>query len=388
MIRMPFAPIQYFFIRVLLCSSAGWLLPAHAQDAQRGAMLYMRLANNVASCASCHGPDPSQGRNNILFAADNPAKIIKSINNISAMGYLSSQVSEADAGDISAFLGRVAQTTLDTSALRVWPWSLDFGTIEPGLASAKQFIRISNPASAGSLNISAITVNSADITLSSSCPTELAPRASCEVELIMQPTASGLHRASVLITAGGRLSALGVVGYGALLPVSRLTWAQPNTVSFAATQGSTSHATLTLSNPGPMPAVLGLTNISGDQASQFKVESGCGIGTVLQAGTSCNLTLSYAAGSIPQSDAVLQLRSDQTNPSAVRLRGTQTPQAAVEPVLIPPEGGSGGGCAFTSDPARSRDITLLAALLAAAWALRRRRQLASRKVPVRICSPA
>lgn len=364
----------HFLLRTLLLCSAWWLTPAVAQDAQRGAMLYMRLANNVASCASCHGPDPSQGRNNILFAADNPAKVIKSINNISAMGYLSSQVSAADASDISAFLGRVAQTTLSTSALRLWPWTLDFGTIQPGLESAKQFVEIRNPSSTIPLTISAITVNAADIALSTTCPTELAPIASCEVELSMRPTTSGLHRASLLIAAGGRLTALGVVGYGAISPVSRLVWAQPKTVLFSATQGNTVSTALTLSNLGPMPAVLGLINISGDQASQFKVVSGCAIGSVLQAGTSCSLTLSYAAGSIPQSDAVLQLRSDQTNPPAARLQGIRSPQVVSEAAPVAPSEGSGGGCAFTSDPTQSRDATLMAALLAAALALKRMRK--------------
>ena len=358
--------------------SAVWLVPAFAQDAQRGSMLYMRLANDVASCASCHGPDPSQGRNNILAAADNPTRINKTLNSIGAMGYLRSQLSEADVVDISAFLGRVAQTTLDTSPLRVWPWSMDFGTIAPATQSAKQFVRISNPSATASLNISAITVNSADIAVTSTCPSDLAPKASCEVALNMRPTAPGLHRASLLIAAGGRLSAVGIVGYGASLPVSRLGWTPTDTVSFSASQGNTSSTTLTLVNPGPMPAVLGLINVSGDQASQFRAESGCAIGTVLQAGTSCNLALSYAAGSIPQSDAVLQLRSDQTNPPAVRLQGTMTPQPATESAPVAPGGGSGGGgCAFTSDPNHSRDATLMAALLAAALALKRKRRRAA-----------
>ena len=343
-------------------------------------MLYVRLANDVASCASCHGPDPSQGRNNILIAADNSIRVVKAVNNISAMGYLSSQLSDVDANDLGAFLGRVAQTTLDTSPLRVWPWTLDFGFIPAQQESAKQFVRISNPSPVTPLNISAIAVNSADITLISTCPTELAPKASCEVELFMRPAVSGLHRASLLITAGGQLSALGVLGYGATTPVSRLVWTQPDVVLLSAAKGNTSKTTLTLSNPGPMPAVLGLTNISGDQASQFKVESGCSIGTVLQAGTSCTLTISYLAGLIPQSHAVLHLRSDQTNPSAVRLQGKLAQQGTAEPVLIPPEGGSGAGCAFTNDPSRSRDITLMAALLAAALALKRNRRRANRSV--------
>ena len=375
MIHKTFAQTCIFSIQALLCSSVVWVAPALAQDAQRGAMLYVRLANDVASCASCHGPDPSQGRNNILIAADSPIRLVKALNNISAMGYLSSQLSEADTGDISAFLGRVAQTTLDTSPLRVWPWTLDFGSIQPGLEAAKQFVHIRNPSAVMPLNVAAISVNSPDLAVVSNCPAELAPAASCQVELSMRPTASGLRRASLSISAGGRLSALGVVGYGATAPVSRLVWTQPDTVSLSAIQGNTARTTLTLSNPGPMPAVLGLTNFSGDQASQFSVESGCSLGTVLQAGTSCAITVSYVAGSLPRSDAILQLRSDQTNPSAVRLQGSATPRETAEPLPapLPPSGNSGGGCASTHDASRSRDVTLIAALLAAAWALRRKR---------------
>ena len=222
-----------WLIRTFFLSIAWWLAPAAAQNAEHGAMLYMRLANDAASCASCHGPDPSQGRNNILIAADSPQRLIKALNNISAMGYLSPQLSEADASDISAFLGSVAQTTLVTSPLRVWPWTLDFGTIQPGLESAKQWVRISNPSTTGALHIAGIAVNSTDIALATTCPLQLAPEASCDVELNMRPTSQGLHRASLQITAGGRLSVLGVVGYGASLPVSRLAWTQPSVVSFS-----------------------------------------------------------------------------------------------------------------------------------------------------------
>lgn len=365
---------QALFLRVLLISVASHFSPVMAQDAQRGAMLYMRLSNNVASCSSCHGPDPSQGRNNLLSAADNPTRLVKTISTVGVMGYLNAELSESNIRDIAAFLGEVVQSSVDVSTVRVWPWSLDFGTITPGLDSAEQFVRISNPSSSRSLNVTDISANSADVLIIHDCPADMLPLTSCEVRATMRPTSAGLHRASIRIAAGAQIASVGVVGYGATMPVSRLEWAQRDAVSFTATQGIAVSTTLTLSNTGSMPAVLGLTNISGDQASQFKLDAGCGNGAVVQAGTSCTLSVTYVPGLIAKSNAVLQLRSDQTNPSALRLQGSLTPIAPIEPGLIPPGAGSGGGCAYINDPSRSRDVTLLAALLAAALAIARKRR--------------
>ena len=79
-----------------------------AQDANRGAQLYLRLTGGVQSCVSCHGPDPTQGRNNILRAADNPAALQKALNTVGVMGYLKAALGEGDVADLSAYLGRVA----------------------------------------------------------------------------------------------------------------------------------------------------------------------------------------------------------------------------------------------------------------------------------------
>lgn len=59
---------------------------ASAQDAVRGAQHYLQLPGGVQSCVGCHGPDPSQGRNNLLNAADRPATLQKALNAIGAMG--------------------------------------------------------------------------------------------------------------------------------------------------------------------------------------------------------------------------------------------------------------------------------------------------------------
>ena len=359
-----------------LCFTALFFGSAAAQDAQRGAMLYMRLPNDVASCVSCHGPDPGQNHNNILRAADSPATLVKVINTTSRMGYLRSELSDADTRDITAFLGAVVRTLRDTSAMQVWPWTLEFGSMLPGQDSATQWVRIRNPSSSKPLPVERIATNSPDVSLTHACPPLLAQGASCDVKVQLRPSARGLQRAALQLSAGGQTSVVGIVGYGASLPVSALTWSPLGNVELTAAQGGLARTSLTLHNTGTMPAVLALTSISGPQADQFRIESGCANGSVVQAGTSCTLTLSYMANLFPQSAAVLQLRSDQTNPPAVLLQGSSTAAAVPVSPTNPPlaTGGSAGGCASTTSQSHHRDATLWIALIAAILLVAGRRQ--------------
>ena len=59
---------QRSYQRLLLDRSAREEVP---QDAAEGARLYVRTAQEGASCVSCHGPDPATNPNNILRAAGN-----------------------------------------------------------------------------------------------------------------------------------------------------------------------------------------------------------------------------------------------------------------------------------------------------------------------------
>jgi cytochrome c553 len=350
-----------------LCLTALFSYGTPAQDVQRGAMLYMRLPNDVTSCVSCHGPDPGQNHNNILRAADNPATLVKVINTTSRMGYLSAELSEADTRDITGFLGSVVRSQSEGTLVRLWPVTMDFGNIAPGLNSGSQVVRIANPSISDPLRIDSIVVNSPHTSFQHNCPTTLGGGASCDVTLVMRPGNAGLHRAALQISAAGQTSVAGMVGYGASEPVSALTWTSPESVTMTVQQGSVGQTSLTLDNPGPMPAVLALTSITGPQASQFRVESGCAVGTVVQSGTSCSLVVSYTADRRTESSAVLQLRSNQTNPPAVILRGTSTPLPGSDPVVTQPSpGGSASGCASTSNVSHSRDVSLWAALIAAA----------------------
>ena len=358
---------------------AAFCAPAAAQDAVQGATLYMRLANDTQACVSCHGPDPGVNHNNILRAADRPDTLVKVINAVSAMGFLRSQLTPADQADVTAFLGNVVRINDPTAALRVWPVTLDFGQIPLGGSSARQFVRITNPSTNSAVPLSATTVSNPAIALTHDCPPSLAPSSACEVGVALRPTASGLVRGAVVIGSPALTQPMvvGLSGYGSGGLISQLAWqlSAPEVRLEGEKGGSSVRRTLTLSNLGIMPAVLALTSITGPNASQFKVESGCAAGSVLQAGTQCDLTLSYTPSQLAESNAALQLRSDQGNPAALRLDGI----AAAPPVTLPPveilASGSGGGCSIGPPNQRGHDplLWVIALLAFGATLLRRQR---------------
>jgi mono/diheme cytochrome c family protein len=68
---------------------------AHAQDARRGAELYMQLPGGVASCVSCHGPEPQGNRNSLLKAANNPQALTKALATVGVMSYIRASLDDA-----------------------------------------------------------------------------------------------------------------------------------------------------------------------------------------------------------------------------------------------------------------------------------------------------
>ena len=353
--------------------------PALAQDAVQGAMLYMRLANDTRSCVSCHGPDPGMNHNNILRAANGPDTLVKVMNTVSAMGFLSSQLTPADRADVTAFLGNVVRMNDAAAPVRVWPATLDFGQVPLGGSSARQFVRITNPSTGATVALASISASNPAIALLHDCPASLAPGAACEVGVTLRPSDSGLLRGAVVLDSPAlpQPMVVGLSGYGSSGPVSPLAWllTSPELQLEGEKGGAPVRRTLTLTNPGVMPAVLALTSITGPNASQFKLEGGCTAGSVLQAGTQCDLTLSFTPSQLAKSHAVLQLRSDQGNPAALRLDGlAAAPPAPVTPVETLASS-SGGGCSIGPPHQRGHDPLLwLMALLALAAALVRKRR--------------
>ena len=353
---------------------------AQAQDQVQGAMIYMQLANDSRSCVACHGPDPGLNHNNILRAADSPSTLTKVLNTVSAMGFLRPQLTEADRADVTAFLGNIVRINTAAAPLRVWPVTLEFGQTAVGETSARQWVRLVNPSATTAFAVASITSTSVSTRLTHNCPASLPPMASCEVGVQHQPVVTGAQRAAILVNGPALTQprVIGLVGNGTSGPVSQLEWQLPSPVirMVAEAGGPTIRRTVTLANPGTMPAVLALTSITREQASQFRVESGCAAGSVLQAGTSCEITLSFAPGLLPESKSVLQLRSDQGNPGAVLLEGVSTPAATLPTPMETLLTSSGGGCSVGPPGGRIPDPLMwlmLVLAIAATWGRRSRR---------------
>lgn len=344
---------------------------SHAADAARGAQLYMRTDADTRSCVSCHGPDPGLSHNNILRAADSPDTLTKVLNTVSQMGFLRSQLSDTDKADIAAFLGTVSRLNAPDAKLRVSPVTADFGRVPSGGSGAAQTIRLANPSAGQAVALTALSVTNAQVALSHDCPAELAPAASCDLQVRARPQATGLLRAAVSIDSPAFSTPVqvGVTAAGTADATSLLEWkGGPARLRFDATgAGAESRQALVLVNPGPMPAVMGLLSIVGPDAARFRIESSaCAQGAVVVAGTSCEMVLVYSPSLSPSAQATLQLRSDQANPPSLRLEGAVATALPVEPV---PVADAGGGCS-TRPPGGTKDPLLaLLAVLATVWVL-------------------
>lgn len=365
-------------VRTLLFSAFLWSVgTAQAADAARGAQLYMRTDGDTRSCVACHGPDPGQSHNNILRAADNPDTLTKVLNTVSAMGFLRSQLSDTDRADIAAFLGTITRLGAVDAPLRLWPVTMDFGTVPVGLASAQQTVRIVNTSATASLTLPALTATGANVDLAHDCPAALPPAGACDVRARLTAPAAGLQRGALEVRAQGAATPfyIGLAASGTSGPTSALAW-PPGAAVLSFNDGGAPpvlRQSIRLHNPGPMPAVLGTASIVGTDAARFRIEQGCAQGQVLVAQTGCEMVVSYSPSLKPTAEAALQVRSDQANPASIRLEG----RSGTAPVALPDNPvavgtDSGGGCSVGPPGRKAADPTLaLAALLAALASARR-----------------
>lgn len=333
-----------------------------AQDALRGSQLYLRLGAGVPSCVSCHGHDPSQGRNNLLRAADDPLALQKALNAVGAMGYLKSVLGAADVADLSAYLGRVRAGANPQGPVAAWPATVDFGRIADLSASPAQRITILNRASsAWRLEP---RVDGAGFESVHDCPAQLAPGAACTVTLRARPQASGVSTGVLVWSADADWSPLLVglavdsvpAGVGALAPL------QPDELLRFEAQavGSTLELQWPLLNRGSAATTLSSLTLSGPQAGQFSVAGDCAVGRTIAPGQGCTVVVRHVARVPGLSRAALQVHGDGTTPSVLGLAGEGVAAPAPEsPPATAPSGGGAMGWAW------------LAGLALASFALRR-----------------
>ena len=343
---------------------------AGAADAARGAYLYLQTDGGLRSCVACHGADPGQNRNNLLRAADQPNNLTRALSTVGVMGYLGSALSDVDRADVAAFLGSVARLNAPDTALRVWPISLEFGQVGVGVRSATQSIRLSNPSTSRAVAVEPPRASDATLSVSHDCPASLPPLAFCDVKVALQPVAQGSIRAAVDIRTSAFTSpvVIGVLASGVGTVPSALTWQlDAETARFEAPSAAPVRRVIPLFNPGPLPAVIGVTSIVGPGASNFRIDGGCAAGSVLVAGTRCDLAVTYEPDLRPLVLATLQLRSDQGNPASVLLEGV-APPVPPQPLQATAVPDSGGGCTVGPPNRQLFDPVLLLAVLSAALA--------------------
>lgn len=364
-----------------------WLPPALAQDAVRGAQLYLQLPT-VASCVSCHGPDPSQNRNNLLIAADTPQSLQKALNTVGAMGYLKSLLSETDVADLSAYLGRVIATAADSAPVALWPTTVEFGELLPAQVSPVHQVTLLNRRQVP-LSLSAARLegpSAAQFLLESDCPATLPAQSSCMLRLRAQPTVTGPASATLVLESPGQSP--WVTGVTASMPVAPgsggvLSFDLPQAaIAFAGTSlGDSAVREFRLVSHGTATVNLGVGTVTGPGRNVFRIEGDCSNFLALAPGTGCTVRLRFTPNAPGAAEATLQWRSDATNPGTVKVSGATL--AAPEPV--PPAApaapsptptaepvGGGGGCSV-APPVRRVDPVLPFAIVAALYALWLRR---------------
>lgn len=345
-----------------------------------GAQLYLRTDAGGRSCVACHGPDPGANPNNILRAAGNPEALLKALNTVSAMGFLRAEIDDEDRGHLAAFLAAAAAGAAAT-APQLWPRAVEMGAATGGTATDVQTVWLRAPGDRPLRLSGGIQARPADLVASHDCPALLPAGAACSVRLQLRSPSGAWTRGALRMDFEGepQPTIAGASLQGVETPVSPLRWDMAGaTLDFdlAATDADgLRRRTVRLFNPGPMPANLATATIIGPQAPQYAIEHRCTGTTQLQAGTGCEVTLTYRASALARAEAALQLRTDQGNPPALRLSATATAVAAA-PEAAPIEAPSGGGGCSTRPPGDPRaDATALAlALLAAGMAWLRRRR--------------
>ncbi len=361
---------------------------AHAQDPLRGAALYLQLPAGVAACVSCHGPDPAGNRNNLLRAAGQPVVLLKALNAIGVMGYLKGALSDADIADLAAYLETVARAASDPTHT-VWPRTVEFGALGVGTVSPEHAVWLRNLSAAPLAGVMPRVVGGR-FEARHNCPAVLAPGAACSVSLRTLAPSPGALQADALTWGSASPAVTGLAATGTAGPVAVLSTGTTDLEFGSADVGAVVLRRFNLINAGTAPTTLGVHTFTGPTAGAFSTDGGCASGTVLLPGTSCAVEVRWRAGAPAAYEAVLQWRSDGTNPAPVRLQaqGAAASALAVPPVVppalppaLPPSdppqadgGDGGGGCSGSGSGLRADSgTTLWMAGAVVALVVRRRR---------------
>jgi len=215
--------------------------------------------------------------------------------------------------------------------LTVNPASLSFGNQFLNSASASQSVTVKN---IGTANITMTSiVPSSSFSETDNCPGSLAGGASCQVNVVFQPTTLGAVSGTLTLTDSDSsspqtvsLSGTGVQPLVTLLPAS---------LTFSTPQGGTSAAqTLTLANNGTVSVSISSITIAGTGAAAFAQTNNCPSSLAVNSSCSIGVTFSPPVGGTSFSAQVTVKDSDSSSPQTADLSGTGTLPVAGGPLSI------------------------------------------------------
>lgn len=309
--------------------------PAAAQDAARGAALYLQLPGGQPSCVECHGPDPLGNRNRLLTAAGGPAVIALAITKVGAMGYLGELLDERDRTDLSAYLARV--NALEAAPVLVWPRVLEFGRVGAGSAVREQAVSLLN-AGTQALAVQPSLGTAAGLSLRHDCPPQLAPGAACTAHVALSSAEVG-RRTTALQWRGdadGLPQWFGVQASVEPAAAGVLVADVPGPgVTLQAAPGQPVVTEISLVNSGVAALSLGAAVITGPGAAGFSLAgSACSPALLLQPGERCRVRITATAPASGQRTALLQWRTDGANLPPLPLEVVAV--GAATPTPVPP----------------------------------------------------
>jgi hypothetical protein len=213
-----------------------------------------------------------------------------------------------------------------TPAATVSPKSLAFASVAAGTTSAEKTVTLTNSGT-GALSIGSIAA-SGDFTQTNKCPSSLAVKSSCTVNVTFNPSATGAITGALTFTDGATTSPqlVKLTGTG----IAPLTFS-PTSLTFSSTVvGQTSSATVTATNKQATAISLSST-----ASADYSITGGT-CGTSLGAAASCTIIVTFAPqykGSIKGALAIAT--NGAFSPQVVGLTGTATGGPAVALTLSP-----------------------------------------------------
>lgn len=228
-----------------------------------------------------------------------------------------------------------AATTISIS-----PASLNFGGVESGNHSNAQSLTLTNTGNAplAISNIAITGVGAASFSSSNNCGSTLAVHASCGIQVQFQPQATGILKATVLITDNGVGSPqqAGLAGIGlSPTPGVRLSTSALRFGTVVVGSNSPTSA-VTLTNVGVAALTISKIALTGTDPQDFAEANTCG--TSLGSGKSCSISVLFRPTQAGSRAALVEVSDNASgSPQILLVTGTgetSGPSAALSPTSL------------------------------------------------------